>query len=45
MRVTQFHEALIRLFENAALAAIATDAPTALRLALLASEMRRGVGK
>lgn len=33
--------AILRVIEQAALAAVATDTPTALRLALLASELRR----
>lgn len=40
--VTHIHEAVIRLLENAALAIVATDAIQALRLLLLASEMRNG---
>lgn len=42
-----FHidKAVIRLFEAAALAAVATDSKGALRLAMLASELRAGVAK
>ena len=39
--MTHIHEAVIRLLENAALAIVATDAIQALRLLLLASEMRK----
>ena len=38
-------DAVIRLFENAALAIVATDAIQALRLLLMASEMRKDGGR
>ncbi len=42
---TTMGTALVRVLEHAALLMVATDPLTALRFALLASELRRGVGR